>query len=278
MNIGGHDIGVCGWSLKQASTADLVATLKRLGLGHVQMALAPLMDRSVEQRTDSLNLLRDNGIEIVSGMVNFPDENYASIASIRQTGGFVSPTLWPARSERALALATLAADIGVTTVSAHAGFIPPSGDPAYREVVDHLGQLASGYAKHGVDLLLETGQEKATELLQFLNDLNAPNVGVNFDAANMILYGAGDPTEAVAILGRHIRHVHIKDAVVSAQPGIEWGHEEPFGDGDLDVHSLLRALHDVGYDGPLIIEREAGPERVSDVQAAIDVLAAHYGE
>lgn len=277
MNIGGHDIGVCDWSLKQASTADLVAAMRDLGLSHLQIALAPLLDGSVESRNDTLAAIKDAGIEIVSGMVAFADENYASIASIRQTGGFVSPAHWPARRERACAAAKLAAQIGVTVVSTHAGFIPPSGDPAYRTVVDNLATLASGYDQHGVDIVLETGQEKATELLQFLNDLNAPNVGVNFDAANLIMYGAGDPAEAVAILGRHIRHVHIKDAVASLQPGIEWGHEEVFGEGQVDVHGLLRALRNVGYAGPLVIEREAGPDRVEDVRAAVRVLAAHYG-
>ena len=78
-----------------------------------------------------------------------------------------------------------------------------------------------------VALSMETGQEQAPELLQFLNDLPPTNVGVNFDPGNMILYGSGDPIEAVRILSRHIRHVHIKDAIASAKPGLESGRGDP---------------------------------------------------
>ena len=278
MNIGGHDIGVCDWSLKPADTDDLIAMLDRIGLSHIQIAIAPLLGLSVEARDEKLAKLADAGIEITSGMIGFEDENYSSIASIRKTGGFVSPALWPHRRDRAVAAAQLAADTGIAAVTAHAGFIPPSVDPSYGQIVDHLGLLAADYDKLGVDFLLETGQESARELLQFLNDLNAPNVGVNFDPANMILYGAGDPIEAVATLGRHIRHVHIKDAEPSTKPGTDWGREVVFGAGKVDVHPLLRGFADVGYNGPLVVEREAGPHRLEDVRQATEVLAAHYGE
>ena len=278
MNIGGHDIGVCEWSLKRQTPRELVEVLNDLGLTHVQLAMGKLLDATPEERALALATVRDAGITVTGGMLGFADENYATIASIRRTGGFVSPTLWPSRRERATAAAHLAAEFGIDLITVHAGFIPPSGDPAYRQVVDSLGQLASDYHKSGVCIALETGQEKATELLQFLNDLNAPNVGVNFDPANMILYGAGDPAEAIAILGRHICHVHVKDALPSAQPGIDWGQEVPFGSGEVGVHPFLRALNDVGYEGPLVIEREAGNNRVEDVRTAIEVLAAHLGE
>ena len=278
MNIGGHDIGVCEWSLKPASTDELLAALDELGLSHVQLTMATLLDAPEADRAAKLAALSDAGIEITGGMVGFADENYASIASIRRTGGFVSPQLWPDRRERATAAARVAAEAGITLITAHAGFIPPSGDPLYGRVVENLAALAAEYQTLGVELALETGQEKATDLLQFLNDLNAPNVGVNFDPANMILYGAGDPGEAVAVLGRHIIHVHIKDATVSPQPGIEWGVEMPFGKGDVDIHKLLRALNDAEYEGPLVIEREAGADRIADAGEAIEVLEAHLGE
>ena len=277
MNIGGHDIGVCDWSLKAASATELVAMLRELGLSNLQISLSPLLDKTPEQRAAYLKTLADANVTVVSGMMGFADENYSSIASIRKTGGFVSPQLWPARRDRAIAVADLARQMDLHMVTAHAGFIPPSGDPEYPKVIDHLSGLAADYDQRDIDLVLETGQENARELLQFLNDLNAPNVGVNFDAANMILYGAGDPCEAVDMLGRHIRHVHIKDALPSTQPGIEWGVETPFGQGKVEVHKLLRCLHDAGYEGPFVIEREAGPNRVADVKKAIDVLKAHYG-
>jgi sugar phosphate isomerase/epimerase len=119
---------------------------------------------------------------------------------------------------------------------------------------------------------METGQEPAGELLEFLRDLGAANVFINFDPANMILYGAGDPIEAVQTLGKHIRHVHIKDGTASARPGREWGEEVPFGTGQVGPEQFLAALKRIGYRGPLVIEREAGDQRAADVRTAIETL------
>ena len=114
---------------------------------------------------------------------------------------------------------------------------------------DHVRLVAVGMnddwtalADHGLELLMETGQEEDAELLQFLNDLAVRNVHINFDPANMILYGAGDPIEAVQTLGRHIRHVHIKDGTLSKQPGVIWGEEVPFGHGQVGPRRFFDAL------------------------------------
>ena len=88
----------------------------------------------------------------------------------------------------------------------------------------------------------------------------------------MILYGAGDPIEAIHTLGRHIQHVHVKDATLSSRPGEEWGEEVPFGTGQVPPRAFLDSLKDVGYTGPLAIEREAGADRMADVRTAIETL------
>lgn len=279
MKLGSYTIGVCDWSLRPSSAHELVTMLDQLQLGHVQLKLATLLDvPDAAARAEMLRPLTDAGIEVTAGMIGFEGENYASIASIRRTGGFVPDETWPVRRGRAIDAARLAADIGVGKITMHAGFIPPSADGKYPAMVERLGELAAEYKRLGIELLMETGQERSNDLLQFINDLNATNVGVNFDVANLLLYGAGDPLEAIRTLGRHIRHVHIKDARISVQPGVEWGKEVAVGEGDVEIHSVLRALTDVGYTGPLIIERETGKDRVEDVQAAIDTLAAHLGE
>jgi len=95
---------------------------------------------------------------------------------------------------------------------------------------------------------------------------------VNFDPANMILYGAGEPVEAIHVLGRHIRHVHVKDAIASDQPSVTWGKEVAFGTGEVPVDAFLEALKSVGYRGPLVIEREAGHERFEDIQFAVETI------
>ena len=279
MKLGSFTIGICDWSLRPSSTHELVTLLQEIGLSHVQLNLAPLLKiPDAAARAEVLKPLTDAGIGVTAGMICFEGENYASIAAIRRTGGFVPNDTWPARRQKAIDAAHFAADIGVGRVSTHVGFVPPSADSMYSQIVGRISDVATEFRKVGVDLLMESGQERATDLLQFINDLNCPNVGVNFDPANMILYGAGDPIEAIAMLGRHIRHVHVKDAIGSAQPTLEWGKEVPVGDGDVDLHAFLRSLVDVGYTGPLVIEREAGNNRVADISGAIDRLEAHLGE
>ena len=273
MQIQGHDIGVCSWSLRPADARDLVARVRELGLAHVQLALAPLLAADDARRDEELRVLRESGLTITAGMVSFPGEDYASIAIIRKTGGFVPDETWEQRRDLAVRAARFAREqFNVGAVSTHAGFIPPSSDPAYGKILGRVAEVADAVAAHDVSLLLETGQETAPELLQFLNDLRRRNVDVNFDPANMILYGAGDPIDAVRILGRHIRHVHVKDATLSDQPRMRWGSEVPFGTGQVRPRRFLDALHAVGYTGPLVIEREAGEDRVRDVRASVSAL------
>ena len=102
-----------------------------------------------------------------------------------------------------------------------------------------------------------------------LSDL--PGVYVNFDPANMILYGKGDPVRAVGILAPWIRHVHIKDAVYSKTPG-EWGEEVEWTKGQVDADRFIAALDEIGFGGALAVEREAGENRAGDIAAAVEDL------
>jgi sugar phosphate isomerase/epimerase len=272
MKIGQHAIGVCSWSVRAGRMAELVAACRELGLSHVQLKLASLLEMDEAGRESELAVLREAGIELTAGMMNFAGEDYSTIAMIRQSGGVLPDERWPLRRAAALAAGDLAQAIGLRRVSTHIGFIPRSGDARYQVVVERAAEIARHYQGLGLELLMETGQEAATELLQFLNDVPVKNLAVNFDPANMILYGAGDPVEAVRVLGRHIRHVHIKDARLSDQPGLKWGTEVPFGQGHVDVAGFLGALRQVGYAGPLVIEREASVGRLSDIRTAIETL------
>ena len=220
----------------------------------------------------ALSALKASNVQLTGGMMSFAGEDYTTIATIRRTGGYVPETTWSERREKSIDALALARDLGIKTIGTHIGFVPPSNDPEYQRIVDLVREIAEPFAAAGVDLLMETGQEPASELLQFLNDVRARNVGINFDPANMILYGAGDPIEAIRTLGRHIRHVHVKDATSSDQPGVKWGTEVPFGTGEVRPGEFIVALDGVGYQGPLVIEREGGSDRFGDVAIAIEAL------
>ena len=272
MNIAGHDIAVCSWSLQPKGTQELIDSVKRLGLQHVQLALGELATLDDKRKHHELGLLKNSGLTFTAGMIGFAGEDYSTIASIKKTGGYVSAEEFPLRRALTKSAAQIAAEMGMKLLTAHIGFVPPSSDPGYRPMVDRICDVAADLEKLGLTLTMETGQESAPELLQFINDLRCTNVKVNFDPANMILYGAGDPVEAIGILGRHIAHVHVKDAILSDAPGATWGREVPFGAGQVPPREFLRALKDAGYTGPLAIEREAGDQRMQDIAFAIETL------
>jgi len=272
MNIAGHTIAVCSWSLQPKGTQDLVEKLRQVGLQHVQLMLLDLIQLDDKRKFQELGHLRAAGIQFTGGMMSFPGEDYSTIDAIRRTGGFVPDDSWALRKRLAQEGAKLAKELGMKQIGTHVGFVPRKTDPKYRPIADRVREVAAIFAGHGIELLMETGQEPAGELLEFLHDLNTQNVHINFDPANMILYGAGDPIAAIRTLGHHIRHVHVKDATASKKPGTDWGEEVPFGTGQVGAKRILEALKEVNYTGPLAIEREAGAQRTQDVRTAIESL------
>jgi sugar phosphate isomerase/epimerase len=272
MRIDGHDIGVCSWSLRPANLRELAGYAADLGLTHVQLALGPLLFLDNQRKLEEISQLRAAGLTLTGGMIAYPGEDFSTISRIKLTGGLMPDDAWPVRKQLTLQAGRLAAELGLQLLTVHIGFVPPSNHEDYAKLLARVTELVKSLQAMGVALAMETGQESASELLQFLNDLPSNHVGVNFDPANMILYGSGNPLEAVKILGRHIRHVHLKDAIPSKKPGLEWGVEVPVGAGQVNIEQFLLALKDARYPGPLLIEREAGANRLDDIRTAIATL------
>jgi L-ribulose-5-phosphate 3-epimerase len=163
----------------------------------------------------------------------------------------------------------------ITLVTFHAGWIPhEETDPERDTMIDRLRMLQRAFAEHGVAIALETGQETAETLLDVLAEL--PGVGVNFDPANMVLYAMGDPHDALEQLGERVVQLHIKDANGTTTPGT-WGEEVPVGQGEVDWERFLAIADRVCPDVDLLIEREAGTQRVDDIAAARSMLEQMAG-
>ena len=95
-------------------------------------------------------------------------------------------------------IASFARLLQVQEVGLHIGFVPhATDDAAYRNVVAAARAACDHCAANGQSLHLETGQEPADVLLRFLRDVERDNLFVNFDPANMILYGVGEPLPAL---------------------------------------------------------------------------------
>jgi sugar phosphate isomerase/epimerase len=148
-------------------------------------------------------------------------------------------------------------------------------DPDYTAVREMVRRVADHAARHGQTFALETGQEPAPVLRKVFQDVGRPNLRINFDPANMILYGTGDPIEALSVLGEHVITVHCKDGnwPPKDRPGA-LGKEMPLGQGAVGIDRFIAKLKEIGYKGPLIIEREIADreQKLRDVKMAIGLL------
>ena len=265
-----HRLAVCSWSLQPANSDELLAHLRTLDLPCVQLALDPL----IEAPELWSGLSSAAGVTVVSGMFGTFGEDYTTLETIRETGGVVPDIHWERNWKHIQQAAKLAAELELELVSFHAGFLPhEKTDPDYIKLKQRLAQIADCFGEKNITLALETGQETAASLRDFLEDLACPNVGVNFDPANMILYGKGDPIEAVHTLAPWIRQVHIKDATATTCPGT-WGEEVVAGSGQVDWKAFFATLTELGYTGNFCIEREAGNQRVADIITAKQMVAS----
>ncbi len=268
-------LAVCSWSLKPTGPQDLVEKLQATGVKRVQLALDPLRQAPTDW-AQTPALLSAAGITVVSGMVTCLGEDYSTLETIRATGGISPDATWPANLANFEAAAELARDLGLTLVTLHAGFLPhDEADPAYGKLLARLRKVAAVFAARRIKVGLETGQETAEDLAQFLEQLQEPNVGVNFDPANMLLYDKGAPLAALRTLSKWILQVHLKDAVRTKTPGT-WGEEVALGTGEVEWPAFFRTLRQQGYLGNFAIEREAGEQRIPDIRTAAEVAERSF--
>lgn len=264
-------LAVCSWSVQPSSPQELAARIEDIGIHRVQLALDPLRENpKLWDATEAC--FRDKGISVVSGMFGCVGEDYSTLQSIRDTGGLAPDSTWEQNRKNIRATVPIARRLGLKLLAFHAGFLPhDESDPNFGKMLGRLSEVADVFANAGMNLGLETGQETAPVLLEVLQKLNKKNVGVNFDPANMILYDKGNPIEALQVLGGWVRQVHIKDAVRTKVPGT-WGAEVPVGTGQVDWRAFIDTLNADNSTCDLVIEREAGQQRVADIRFARQTL------
>jgi sugar phosphate isomerase/epimerase len=247
-----------------------------LGVPTVHLHTPHRSSRTPERAREFAARLQELGIRVTCVFAGFDGESYADIPTVSRTVGLVPPETRRARAAELREIADFAKLLGVATVGVHIGFVPHDANGQdYRDILQIARDACDHLAANGQALHLETGQEPADVLLRFLGDVERDNLFVNFDPANMILYGAGEPLPALRALGRYVRSVHCKDATWSDRPGETWGREVPLGQGAVDFPAYLRTLAEIGYDGPLTIEREIPqePERQrAEIAGAVDLL------
>ncbi|MCD0459751.1 sugar phosphate isomerase/epimerase family protein [Roseiconus lacunae] len=251
--------------------------ISELGLPTIQLHAPHQGQRSAADAEKLKQQLDQMGVQCTAVFGGFEGESYADIPTVVQTIGLVPQASRESRFREMCEISDFSKALGCDTIALHLGFIPEdSSDPQYDAVVAITAKLCDYCNENGQFLHLETGQETAEGLIEFIAAVGCSNLKINFDPANMILYGTGEPIEALRLLAPHVRSVHCKDGTWSDQPGKTWGCEVPLGQGDVNIEAYLKTLHEIGYSGPLTIEREIpeDPERQkAEIGGAIELLS-----
>jgi sugar phosphate isomerase/epimerase len=248
---------------------DPVAAIQRvhdLGFPTCQVSVHQLDDSAAAALRGALDRF---GVEATSAVGGGPGPEIYDFYRGPQTIGLVPRETRAARIANYKKISDFSKKVGIPAVQGHCGFIPENpSDALYAEVVAAIREVAAYCKGNGQNFRCETGQETPITLVRAIRDVGLDNVGVNFDAANLILYGKANPVDAVDLLGPYIQGVHAKDGLYPTDPR-NLGREVPIGEGKVNFPVLIEHLKKIGYTNPLTIEREIrGEKQTADILSA----------
>ena len=194
-----------------------------------------------------------------------PDDNYFNFL----VEGLNVETMREERLSYVLKAAEFASWLGVEDIIVHAGYVPNNPfEPAYANMLTSMTILAKHCKQLGLNLLFETGMEAPIVLVRLIQDLGFDNLFINFDPANIFMYGFGNAVDALQVFGKYVRNMHGKDGLLPTDPRA-LGKETPTGQGLVDFPKIFAMLKALGYDRYVTIEREiAGEQQTKDILMA----------
>ncbi|MCM8765221.1 MAG: sugar phosphate isomerase/epimerase, partial [Candidatus Omnitrophica bacterium] len=213
------------------------------------------------------------GIEIFSVFLLFKGQIF-NLKDGPATMGFVAPNFRPERLKLALEFSDFVREMETKYIVSHVGFIPDDEqDPVYRSFIPVMKEFVEKCRSNGQIFCFETGQELPSTLKRTITDIGFDNTGINLDPANLILYGKANPIDAIEIFGRYVKSIHGKDGLWPNRDEY-LGKEVPVGEGMVNFPLLLKRLKNLGFEGPIIIEREiSGEKQISDIRKAIEFFS-----
>ncbi len=243
-----------------------IAKVHDLGLPTCQVFADDFAPAQVGRLRQALD---KHGIEATSLVVGGPGKEVYDFYQGPLTIGLVPSETRAARIAHIKNASDFAKQCGIPGVQTHCGFIPENpNDPVYKETVTAMREVAAYCKRNGQDFRYETGQETPITLVRAIHDVGLDNQGVNFDLANLILYGKANPVDAIEILAPYVQGIHAKDGLWPTNPK-DLGEEVPIGKGKVDFPRIIARLKELNYRGAVTIEREiSGPRQMEDVRAA----------
>jgi sugar phosphate isomerase/epimerase len=252
-----------------------LARVRDLGVPTCQVSVEEFDSAGAARLRASLDKL---GLEATALVVGGPGKEVWDFVQGPQTIGLVPRATRAARVAHIKKASDFAKMAGIPAVQTHCGFIPENpNDPLYKEVIDATRDVASYCRANGQYFRYETGQETPITLIRAMRDVGTDNQGVNFDVANLILYGKANPVDAIDLLGPHVQGMHAKDGLWPTDPDA-LGEEVPIGKGKVDFPKIIARLKALDYRGAITIEREtSGPQQMEDVRASKTFLEGLIG-
>lgn len=249
-----REIGIFFWAEPDADAT--VRAVKACGVVSGQLGVDGTVVLNEETAGRWKEALRKHDFHLFTVFAAYEGESYADIPTVQRTVGFIPRETRAAREVRTRQVIDFAAALGVNSFGCHVGCIPADRqDPDYRAVLELVRRIADYAATYGMTFCLETGQEPAEELLAFFEEAGRSNLKINFDPANMVLYGSGEPISAFRLLRQHVASCHGKDGdwPDPARPG-SLGVERPLGEGSVNIPKFMATLRETGFTGPICVE------------------------
>ncbi len=264
-------IGACiVWRDNTLNFTEKFAEMKEMGLDCCQITVWDPKLYTDENAKKINDAAAETGFEVTCLWTGYTGPCEWNFTAGPDTIGLVPRAYRAHRLKELIEGSLFAEKIGVKDIATHVGFIPENpSDTNYNELVASIRWLCNDLKKRGQNFLFETGQETPVTMLRTIEDLGVDNAFINFDTANIMLYGKGNPTDSVRIFGKYVRNTHIKDGFYPTD-GKELGAQVRIGEGMVDFGSVCRVLEDCNYPGPYIIEREiSGPQQKTDILDAV---------
>jgi sugar phosphate isomerase/epimerase len=116
--------------------------------------------------------------------------------------------------------------------------------------------------------LLATGAMAA----DLIRRIDKPNIGINYDAGNVIFYGDTRPEDDIKIAAPYVKHLHVKDKIGGAGT---WNFPT-VGTGEIDYPAIFATLDQAGFDGPCSVEIEFEGEPWPSLEDVNQALTESY--
>ncbi|MHB1455070.1 MAG: sugar phosphate isomerase/epimerase family protein [Saccharofermentanales bacterium] len=147
-------------------------------------------------------------------------------------------------------------EVGIPAVHTHFGFIPENPkDSLYVEFIKIMKEIGKYALNRGIDVYFETGQETPITLLRAITDIGTGNLFINYDLANMVMYGKSNSLDGLKILNKYVKAIHAKDGKYPTNP-YELGKEVPIPQGDVNFPAIVAYFKQINFKGNITIEYE----------------------